>query len=162
MTSDAGYVERAPEYFRINGDNFTGRRLYDWIGHYDMLVTNACPELVTSAKGRGKPDVVWLHNNLADLQPYELLLVCGKVAQATYSQPTSWYQRGAERVVYCPHPAARAWTYEGLKFCKRLIRESRTDLHLRFKGNRLVATRLETVHARNCQQPGQPALEADS
>lgn len=143
MTTSAGYAERAPEFFRINEDNFTGRRLYEWLGHYDLLVTNACPELVSSARGRGNPDVVWLHNNLADLQPFELLLVCGKVAQKTYIQNTSWYKRDGERVVFCPHPAARAWTREGLAFCRRIIQEGANDVHLYFKRNRLICTRLE-------------------
>lgn len=108
MTSSAGYTQQAPSSFSINQHNHTGSRLYDWLGsEWEGTVTNACPELVSSAKGRGKPDVVWLHNNLSDLQPFDLLLVCGRVAQRTYEQESSWYKRGNERVVYTPHPAAR-------------------------------------------------------
>lgn len=134
-TSSAGYIERAPEYFRINPHNLSGSRIYRWLGkpgEYvdDVLVTNACPELVSSARGRGKPDVVWLHNNLADLQPFKLLLVCGKVAQATYLQESSWYQREEERVVCLPHPAARNWSRDSLAFAGRLIREGKSDLQL--------------------------------
>lgn len=135
-TSRAGYAERAPEWYRINPTNFTGRRLYSWLGDQgeyfdDLKVTNACPELVTSAKGRGKPDQVWLLNNLSDLQPFDLLLVCGAVAQATYSEETSWYTRGRERVIYLPHPAARGWTNGGLELAGKTIREGSGDATLK-------------------------------
>lgn len=125
-TSSFGYAEQAPEYFRINPNNHTGSRLYDWLPGWNGLVTNACPELVSSATGRGKPSTTWLAKNLFDLYAqtqFELLLVCGKVAQDTYTKI-----RGMEayRVVYCPHPAARGWTREGLATTKRMI-QSRTD-----------------------------------
>lgn len=132
MTSGAGYRE-APRYFRINPDNFSGRRLYRLVGpDARLLVTNACRELATSAKGHGTPDPVWLGENLhildspraafdnvpravalsaeAELVPrIDVLLVCGKVAQAAYK--ACGYVPAKAGVIEMPHPAARAvWT----------------------------------------------------
>lgn len=139
MTSGAGYNEQAPEYYRISGDNYTGSRLYDWLGHYDLLVTNACPQLVTSSTGRGKPDRAWLKKNLLDLYPFELLLVCGKVAQDTYDSIRNL--DGVHcRVVYVPHPAARMWSVRGLEKTKRFIRNGKHDIELRFDGDTVACT----------------------
>jgi len=56
QASSAGY-RQAPEYFRINPSNHSGRRLYKLIGPDSrLLVTNACRELVSSAKHHGKGD----------------------------------------------------------------------------------------------------------
>lgn len=146
MTSGAGYVERAPSHFQINEDNFTGRRLYDFLGHHDLLVTNACPELVTSASGRGKPDKKWLSNNLRALWPFELLLVCGKVAQQTYSLADTMDRYSPRqpraRVIEMPHPAARTWTRSALAWARRLIQEGSGDLSMRLAQGRLVVTPL--------------------
>ena len=88
--------------------NFTGRRLYWFLGHYDLRVTNACRELVSGPTNHGTPDPIWLAENLRKMT-YGLLLLCGKVAQQTYDQcgyrPTS-------TVLKLPHPAARLWTRE--------------------------------------------------
>lgn len=137
-TSSAGYAETAPPYFSINPHNFTGRRLYSWLGHSDLLVTNACPELVSSARGRGTPDPGWLQDNLLDLEPFELLLVCGRVAQATYDR--AWAKK--VRTIEVPHPAARCWTRKGLDFTTRIIREGTLSLSLNYVSGRLVATPL--------------------
>ncbi len=100
MTSSAGYTTTAPRFFTINPGNFTGRRLYWFLEgmlKYDseLQATNACPQLVSSPKGRGVPSVSWLEENLEqwryrlevakERQEEALVLVCGKVAQATYS-----------------------------------------------------------------------------
>lgn len=138
MTSAAGYTTQAPTHFRINGANHTGRRLYQWLGHHDLLVTNACPQLATSAKGRGTPDPVWLSRNLQRLQPFSLLLVCGRVAQQTYSICDT----GDARIIELPHPAARSWTRRGLAFTQRLIREGTADLNLSFGDGGIIATPL--------------------
>lgn len=121
-TSSCGYTE-APRYFRINPENFSGRRLYKLIGpDVSLLVTNACRELVSSAKQHGKPDPVWLGENLMILDgvggvlpgggivpdglwKIDLLLVCGKVAQATYK--ACGYTPKSSAVLEIPHPAAR-------------------------------------------------------
>lgn len=122
MTSDAGY-QQAPRYFEISPQNHSGRRLYKLVGpEAKLLVTNACPELATAANRHGKPDSRWLHENLRLLdgdaafgisshQPFDVLLVCGKVAQATYKK--CGYVPSRARVIEIPHPAARAyWTMQ--------------------------------------------------
>jgi hypothetical protein len=119
MTSGAGYAERAPRYFRINPHNFTGRRLHAWLKGYDFLVTNACPQLVNSSKGRGTPDKGWLRENLTLLQPFDLLMVCGKVAQATYERQSA---NGA-RIIEIMHPAARTWNASGINMVSFAIRQ---------------------------------------
>ena len=126
MTTGAGY-RQAPRYFRINPDNYSGKRLYKLVGpKARLLVTNACPELASSAKGHGKADPNWLAENLAFLdgrgweatddapaQPdarwcIDVSLVCGKVAQAAYKD--SGYVPRKARVLEIPHPAARTWS----------------------------------------------------
>lgn len=113
-TSGAGYSE-APRYFRINPNNYSGKRLYRIVGpDARLLVTNACRELATSAKGHGKPDPEWLRGNLEHLDlnygyGFDVLLVCGKVAQAAYAR--CGYVPQLASVFEIPHPAARAhWT----------------------------------------------------
>ena len=140
MTSGAGYEETAPPYYTINPDNKSGRVLYSWLGrqgeHYDeLLVTNACPQLVTGPNQRGTPDKSWVSKNLKELAPFSLLLVCGAVAAKNY------YQCDAEnsRIIELPHPAARTWTREDLAFAGRLIRESQSSLWLHFRAGRLHA-----------------------
>ncbi|KKN66512.1 hypothetical protein LCGC14_0470460 [marine sediment metagenome] len=110
QTSEAGYRE-APRYFRINPKNYSGRRLYKLVGpDARLLVTNACRELATSAKGHGKPDPIWLAENLQKLDTldsgFDVLLVCGKVAQKCY-QECAYRALVRARVIEIPHPAAR-------------------------------------------------------
>lgn len=119
MTSEAGYAE-APRYFRINPDNFSGRRLYKLVGpDANLLVTNACRELVKSPKEHGKPNPSWLAENLRIIDTVEglpsqgaidVLLVCGKVAQRTFAE--CGFTTKHARVIEIPHPAARVWTRE--------------------------------------------------
>ncbi len=116
MTSNAGYQE-APRYFRINPDNHSGRRLYRLIGiGHELWVTNACRELVRSASDHGRPDPAWLHENLTMLigqfQP-RLILVCGKVAQETFSR-CSYILPATTTTLHIAHPAARSWTIANL------------------------------------------------
>lgn len=128
QTSGAGYKE-APRYFRINPKNFTGRRLYNLIGpDAKLLVTNACRELVSSAKHHGTPNPTWLADNLAEIEirrpdsaPIDVLLVCGKVAQKTFD--LCGYQLKHARIIRMPHPAARTvWTKEFQQEIARQIR----------------------------------------
>lgn len=111
LTSAAGYAQ-APRYFRINPNNFTGRRLYKLIGPMNhLLVTDSCKELVSSSKEHGTPDPQWLSDNLQiinALRPIDILLICGKVAQRTFSE-VSYVPENA-RILQIPHPAARTWT----------------------------------------------------
>jgi hypothetical protein len=118
QTSGAGYTE-APRFFRINPKNFSGRRLYRICGpNAQLLVTNACRELVSGPSHHGKPDPEWLAENLWEIErrrpdsaPIDVLLVCGKVAQATYK--ACGYKSETARVIEIPHPAARfIWTRE--------------------------------------------------
>jgi hypothetical protein len=113
MTSGAGY-EEAPRWFRINPDNFSGRRLYRIVGAGSkLLVTNSCRELVTSASKHGTPNPGWVKENLGYLetQGMDVLLLCGKVAQSTFR--LSGYQTKAH-VIEMDHPAARRWTNAAL------------------------------------------------
>lgn len=119
-TSIAGYEQRAPRSFQINPRNFTGRRLHAWLKDYEFRVTNACPQLVNSAKGRGTPDKQWVKENLTLLAPFSLLLVCGKVAQATYDAADAQ----SARIIEMPHPAARGWTTAGLAAVPQAIQNS--------------------------------------
>lgn len=106
QTSGAGYQE-APRWFRINPANYSGKRLYRIVGaEADLVVTNACRELCPSASHHGTPDPEWLRENLDLLAPFDVLLVCGKVAQATYAQTGHTFARTIE----LPHPANRTWT----------------------------------------------------
>lgn len=146
-TSSAGYEEMAPTWFRINPANFTGKRLYYFLGPKgeffdDLRVTNACPQLVSSARGRGTPDPIWLSNNLDSLWPFSLLLVCGRVAQQTYSLADTLRGRERARVIELPHPANRTWTKRALEQCRRFIQEGKSDLHLEIVQGRLKATKL--------------------
>lgn len=97
---------RAERWFQINPYNHSGGRLIKLVGHDDFVVTNACPQCVEDANGRGKPDAAWLAGNLRDLKP-KVVLVCGNVAQATFAR--SMVPKGA-KVFMMPHPAARTWT----------------------------------------------------
>lgn len=112
MTSGAGYqVERrAPRWFTINPHNHSGRRLYRLVGTgAELLVTNACPQLQHGPNDHGTPDPIWLAQNLRMLIPFNMLLVCGKVAQDTYDK-TDFQPAKRIPVIRIPHPAARMWT----------------------------------------------------
>lgn len=130
MTSGAGYQE-APRYFRINPENHSGRRLYKLCGSdAQLLVTNACRELATIANGHGKPDPVWLKENLTLIEhgprgaSIEVLLVCGKVAQQCF-RDSGYEFKG--RVVEMPHPAARMWTVAMVQQFSALIQSPKAE-----------------------------------
>lgn len=103
-------------WFHISRFNHSGKRLINLIGHRNFVVTNACPDVVYSASGRGTPSKDWLRANLAALRP-ELLIVCGKVAQATF-EPAMAPQA---KVVRLPHPAARTWSKQSILTAKRKL-----------------------------------------
>lgn len=110
----------APDFFRINPENRTGGILYDLLGHRNLIVTNACREVVARASDRGTPDPVRLHRNLTYLAPLRLLLVCGWVARNTYRR-CGYEQAEPFHVVVMPHPAAR-WRAESLVAARNVIR----------------------------------------
>lgn len=119
MTSGAGYKE-APRAFQINPKNYSGKRLHRIVGASGrLLVTNACRELVASAAHHGKPDPMWLRGNLEYLEPFDVLLVCGKIAQATYARTCYRFPK----TLLIPHPAARMWTNEMIEETARQVRE---------------------------------------
>lgn len=106
---------KAPPYFCISPRNHSGRRLYQLTGEKPgcLWCTNVCPELVTGPNHHGVPSVTWLASNLGKWLSYKTaegpaLLVCGSVAQRTFSQ----LPRPPYRTVYVPHPAARNWRAE--------------------------------------------------
>lgn len=119
-----GYTEKGDvvRYFRINPDNFSGRRLYSLIGEHNLLVTNSCRECQATANDHGIPDPEWVSDNLKFLesQGMHLLLVCGKVAKDTYERSGFKF----DRVIFMDHPAARRWTSDGLMKVKSKIAET--------------------------------------
>jgi hypothetical protein len=112
--NDAG--EEAPRYFRINRDNFSGRRLYRICGDHNLLVTNSCRTVQSSANHHGVPDPEWVGRNLALLakEGMDLLLVCGRVAKQTYLRRPCGWNAHYPKVLFIDHPAARRWTNEKL------------------------------------------------
>lgn len=110
-----GTAGRAPRFFQINPQNFSGRRLYSLLGHSDFLVTNACSQQVNSAREHARPDPIWLAKNLQIIR-YGVLILCGRVAQATYEVCEYEYQGP---VVRMPHPASRQWSKEKLEFWRK-------------------------------------------
>lgn len=102
---------RAPRFFQINPHNHSGRRLYSLIEGRTLLVTNVCRELVTASHIHGTPDPTWLSENLQRIQ-YDLLLVCGKVAQRAY---TATAFKPTCPVLLIDHPAARRWSKATIK-----------------------------------------------
>jgi hypothetical protein len=118
-----GAPGRAPRWFEINPRNHSGARLLKLTGADRVLVTNACPQQTGHANTHGTPSAVWLAGSLAALSArYRRLplLVCGKVAQATYDAvPRSQRHRGP--VVRLLHPAARTWTKAELARVQRQL-----------------------------------------
>lgn len=102
--------EDAARYFRINADNFSGRRLYRLCGKNSLLVTNSCRKMQISANHHGIPDPSWVAENLKLLEPFDLLLVCGQIAKMTYGRTICNYQK----IIYMDHPAARRWSNQTL------------------------------------------------
>lgn len=126
-TSDAGYRHEAPHHFQINANNFSGRRLYKLVGGAELIVTNACRELVSSATEHGVPDPGWLGENLRSLWPFDVLLLCGKVAQKTFKG--SAFDLIGARIIEMPHPAARAyWTTATIAATQERIRGETTSV----------------------------------
>ena len=111
----------APGLFRINPQNFSGRRLHYLIGHSNFFVTNACREQVANARQKGTPDPKRLAHNLQRVN-YHLLLVCGNVAWSTYKECG---YRPPCKVLRMKHPAARTWTKEELAKWKDRIEHYR-------------------------------------
>jgi hypothetical protein len=123
----------APHWFPINPDNHSGRRLYRLTGarDWDVWVANACPQQTSHARLHGTPSPAWLRSCFSRIKsPWQdsPLLVCGKVAQATYDEMIAIcgkhppIHRGP--VIRIMHPAARTWTKLEIARVQRLIRRS--------------------------------------
>ncbi len=100
--------EEAPRFFRINRDNFSGRRLYQLCGDAHLLVTNSCRVVQQSANHHGTPDPAWVRENLLQAQQdgCDLFLICGKIARETYLAAGLDFTN----ILFMDHPAARRWT----------------------------------------------------
>lgn len=109
----------ADRYFRINPDNFSGRRLYRICGEHSILVTNSCRYVQKSANHHGTPDSAWVAENLKMLEPFELLLVCGKIARKTYESTGLHHPK----VIFMDHPAARRWSNATLDAMTKRVAE---------------------------------------
>lgn len=109
---------QAPRWFRINPNNFSGRRLIKIVGSEDFWVTNACRECVVSASEHPRPDAAWLRENLTMLAP-RALLVCGRVAQTTFCRDMA-----LSDCVVMPmlHPAARTITSAQVELYAQVVR----------------------------------------
>lgn len=114
-----GEGEEAPRFYRINPENFSGRRLYRICGDANLLVTNSCRMIQRSANHHGSPDPLWVAENLTTAQRdgCDLFLICGKVAQATYDAAGLAFPN----VIRMDHPAARRWTNEKLDALKAQV-----------------------------------------
>ncbi len=102
----------APRFFKINPRNFSGQRLYKLVGNQHLVVTNCCSVVQATANHHGEPDLEWTRDNLCMALPFDLLLVCGRVAKETFEkvrEPKPPYQ-----IMWIDHPAARRWTKEML------------------------------------------------
>lgn len=100
----------APRFFTINPHNFSGRRLYRMVGKGCRLqVTNCCPVMQTHANSHGQPSPEYVAENLRRAGSFKVLLVCGKVAQATY-KASGYRPSPGVTVIEMMHPAARTWT----------------------------------------------------
>lgn len=150
LTSNFGYDDEAPDFFKINPENFTGKRLYymTGVGRDQLYVTNACPQLVNSASAHGTPDVKRLESNVnwwcrrvVANQNEATILVCGKVAQKTFEEGVIDVHDGIYHV-YMPHPAWRGWTNETLDAVKEQLGNVRRDLWLKPNRRDLVVERL--------------------
>ncbi len=104
----------APRFFRINPENFSGRRLYRLCGDANLIVTNCCRLVQQSASHHGEPDVDWVRQNLCRAQAAgcDLFLICGAVARETYLRADVKYL--LNRVLIIDHPAARRWSKQRL------------------------------------------------
>lgn len=109
-----GAPDGARTLFQINPKNHSGRRLYK-IMPGRFLVGDACPGIVASPNMRGVPSVEHLESvfDYAIGRGYTLpvVVIGGKIARATFEAMP--HKPGIKRVMFMPHPAARAfWTKE--------------------------------------------------
>jgi hypothetical protein len=118
-----GYSATGDEvrWFRINPENFSGKRLYRLCCGHNLVVTNSCRACQATANHHGTPDPEWVKENLRFLESrgMDLLLVCGRVAQDTFGRSGGTSARIP--VLFIDHPAARRWTNASLDATRELI-----------------------------------------
>ena len=109
----AGDRWKAPIRFRINPLNYSGKRLYNLVGEgSDLWVTNASRQVSRRASdSRTKVDLESLDLVLTRY-PWDLVLVCGRVAQAAARRLDPPISERGVRYLEIDHPAARRWTKE--------------------------------------------------
>lgn len=116
---------RAPLVFRINPDNFSGRRLYNMLGDRSFYVTNSSSGCARTAPERLKPDPDFLRKAVA-LRPWKLYVVCGVQATETFKlvdRQAPELELARAQVVFMRHPAARTWTRGQLEAARRYLAE---------------------------------------
>lgn len=74
----------------------------------EILCINSCPYIVENANKHGKPEPLYVASLLRRLEPYDVLLVCGNIAKATFKQSP---YKGYGCILFIPHPAWRAWSF---------------------------------------------------
>jgi hypothetical protein len=116
--------EEAPRFYRINPENFSGRRLYRICPpHTDLIVTNSCRIIQRSANHHGTPEPAYVLENLKQARQdgCDLFLICGVVAQDTFKRALAVHERHLFQHLFMDHPAARRWTNEKLDKVKAEI-----------------------------------------
>jgi hypothetical protein len=73
----------------------------------DLLCINSSPYIVQSANHHGNPEPLYVASLLRRLEPFDLLLVCGSIAKATFKRSP---YKGSHPIIFIPHPAWRAWS----------------------------------------------------
>ena len=89
----------------------------------ELIVTNACHDHVGSPSDHGTPDPAWLRENLTLLEPFKVVLLCGRVAETAYTA-SGYLLPSASRLIRMPHPAARFWTTGMVATYARLIQDA--------------------------------------
>lgn len=83
-----------------------------------LLCINACPYIVESANHHGVPEPLYVAGLLRRLEPFDLLLVCGSIAKATFKRSP---YKGSHPILFIHHPAWRAWSADGFSAVRQAI-----------------------------------------
>jgi len=104
----------APNVFRINPRNHTGKKLYFICGQHELWVTNSSSKCAPCAKVRLPPDLLFLRRAILR-RDWDCYLVCGNQARDSVHRLLAkdmevLKQMKIKPVVFMPHPAARMIT----------------------------------------------------
>jgi hypothetical protein len=91
---------------------------------FSLLCINSCPYIVEGANAHGRPEPMYVAELLRRLVPYDVLLVCGAIAKATFR--ASPY-KGYAPVLFIHHPAWRAWSASLISEVQQAIASSVSD-----------------------------------